>query len=210
MLKRLLGDGWRITGWWQYCPVLDTAATFNDALIHEFRIHKLTDVFNYIAFQTLQALKKGIGNLGCKTLMRPGLSQNAKEIDIARRDLHWGFLRFRRIVRRLHRLLCSGCLDSSWLEFELECDPTVLVHLVHIFRDFVACNFVLEDDDVSARVSLDAMRLWITDDWCSHNDTYPSTWDILVFLGGLVWIVDCVGPEGEREEDRNAVRFALK
>ena len=46
--------------------------------------------------------------------------------------------------------MCSG---SSCLVFELEGKPTVLVHFVHVFRDLIACNTVVEDNDVSARES---------------------------------------------------------
>jgi hypothetical protein len=53
---------------------------FNDAPIHEFHMHRLTNVFNYVSFQILEALKERLRNLGCKALTRSSMSQSAKGI----------------------------------------------------------------------------------------------------------------------------------
>ena len=53
---------------------------FNNAPIHEFHMHKLTNVFDYVSSHTLEVLKEGLRNLGCKALTRPGMSQSAKGI----------------------------------------------------------------------------------------------------------------------------------
>lgn len=53
---------------------------FNDAPIHEFRMHKLTNVFNHVSSHTLEVLKERLRNLGCKALTRSGMSQSAKRI----------------------------------------------------------------------------------------------------------------------------------
>lgn len=51
---------------------------FNDAPIHEFRMHKLTNELYFASYQTLEALKERLRNLGCKALARSGMSQCAK------------------------------------------------------------------------------------------------------------------------------------
>ena len=53
-----------------------TAAMFNDAFIHEFRMHKLTNVFNHVSSHTLEVLKEKIRNLGCKALTRSSMGQS--------------------------------------------------------------------------------------------------------------------------------------
>lgn len=117
-------------------------------------------------------------------------------------------------MRRLHHLLGSRCSGPSCIVFELEGKPTVLVHFVHVFRDLIACNIVFEDDDVSAResnvsIGYHAIVNNCSDEWCGHDDTYPSTWDMFfVFLSDLVWVVLVL--KERWGEDRNTVSFALK